>query len=80
MVYASGASLPDLLTEEEKSTGMLYPSLERIREVSQHVVLKVIRAAQQNDVDRNTSLRKMSDNDLKKWISDKMYDPFKAEN
>ena len=78
MIYASGAALPELLTEEELAAGMLYPALDRIREVSQHVVLKVIRAAQQNKVDRVTSLRGMSDDDLKKWIEARMYDPFKV--
>lgn len=79
MIYASGAGLPDMLTTDETAAGMLYPALNRIRQVSQHVALKVIRAAQKNQVDRAVGLRNISDDDLKKWIGEKMYDPVKAE-
>jgi malate dehydrogenase (oxaloacetate-decarboxylating)(NADP+) len=77
MVYASGAALPDMLLPEEIAEGMLYPSLSRIREVSQYVILKVIRAAQTDQVDRAVDLRGMSDKKLSAWIAEKMYDPFR---
>lgn len=80
MIYNSGAALPEKLLPEEIEEGELYPSLERIREVSRHVVLRVIRAAQEDKVDRNTELRDMSDEQLDKWILEKMYDPFKVED
>lgn len=80
MVYASGAALPDMLLPEEIAAGMLYPGLDRIREVSRHVVLKVIRAAQQDGVDRAMHLRQMSDKELSLWILENMYDPFKVDN
>ena len=79
MIYASGAALPDMLLREEIEEGELYPNLERIREVTRHVVLKVIRAAQEDEVDRNTELRKMKDDELDQWIAGKMYDPFKMK-
>lgn len=78
MIYASGAALPEILTTDEEFKGMLYPDLERIRDVSEHVALKVIRAAQNNGVDHAMELRDMSDGELKKWIQDTMYDPFEA--
>lgn len=78
MIYASGAALPDILTSEEAAAGMLYPSLHRIRDVSRHVVLEVIRAAQQDKVDRAEHLRHMDDKELSLWILGKMYDPFQG--
>jgi malate dehydrogenase (oxaloacetate-decarboxylating)(NADP+) len=77
MVYASGAALPEMLLHEEIAEGMLYPHLDRIREVSCHVILKVIRAAQADGVDQATELRQMSDEELGAWIAERMYDPFK---
>lgn len=76
MVYASGAALPELLSPEELSQGLLYPALDRIQEISQHVALRVIRAAQQSDVDGATHLRDKTDIELKTWIGQRMYDPF----
>lgn len=77
MIYASGASLPEMLTQDEIAQGMLYPALDRIREVSLRVARNVIRAAQKNSVDRATTLRNMDDKELDVWIGKKMYDPFK---
>ena len=77
MIYASGAALPAMLTSEEIAQGMLYPSLDRIRDVSLHVTRNVIRAAQQDKVDRAKELRNMQDAELDDWIREKMYDPFK---
>jgi malate dehydrogenase (oxaloacetate-decarboxylating)(NADP+) len=37
----------------------------------------VIRAAQQDGVDRAANLKEMDDEALDKWIISKMYDPFK---
>lgn len=79
MVYASGAALPDILLPEEIAAGMLYPSLDRIRDISRHVVLKVVRAAQQDKVDCAEHLRHMNDEQLSLWIIEKMYDPFKTD-
>lgn len=79
MIYASGAALPDKLTKDELAAAMLYPALDRTREISRHVTLKVIRAAQSDKVDRATDLREMNDESLEKWIDGKMYDPFKFE-
>lgn len=77
MIYASGAALPDKLTKDELAAAMLYPALDRTREISRYVVLKVIRAAQSDEVDRATDLREMDDKSLEEWIHGKMYDPFK---
>lgn len=75
MIYASGAALSQALTAEEVENGLLYPDITRIREVSIVVTRKVMRAAQQDGVDRETGLRNMSDVNLDHWIKRRMYDP-----
>lgn len=75
MIYASGEALPTMITEHEKSLGLLYPSINRIRDVSARVALFVIRAAQRANVDRMHHLRDMQDAELEAWIKAKMYDP-----
>jgi malate dehydrogenase (oxaloacetate-decarboxylating)(NADP+) len=77
MIYASGAALPELLTTDEVSMGLLYPAVDRIRQVSVRVARGVIRAAQQDGVDRVTDLKEMDDKALDEWIVGQMYDPFK---
>jgi malate dehydrogenase (oxaloacetate-decarboxylating)(NADP+) len=80
MVYAAGAAIPDVMLEKEIKAGLLYPELDRKREVGSFVALRVIRAAQKDEVDRATDLRRMSDDELLDWISKKMYDPFKVDD
>lgn len=46
MVEASSLGLADSLTEEEIALDLLYPRIERIREISALIALTVIRAAQ----------------------------------
>ncbi|KAJ5233010.1 NADP-dependent malic enzyme [Penicillium chermesinum] len=75
MIYASGEALSKALTGEELERGLLYPDITRIREVSVVVTRNVIRAAQADEVDRETGLRNMSDADLDSWIKSRMYDP-----
>ncbi|EIT78690.1 NADP-dependent malic enzyme MaeA [Aspergillus flavus] len=74
MIYASGAALSQALTAEEIERGLLYPDLTRIRQVSVVVTRKVIRAAQEDKVDRETALRSMNDDALDAWIKARMYD------
>jgi malate dehydrogenase (oxaloacetate-decarboxylating)(NADP+) len=76
MIYASGEALPTMITEEEKEMALLYPQMQRIREISVRVTRYVIRAAQKDGVDRWPVLRKMEDDKLDAWIRDKMYDPY----
>lgn len=74
MIYASGAALSQALTAEEIERGLLYPDLTRIRQVSVVVTRKVIRAAHEDKVDRETALRSMNDDALDAWIKARMYD------
>jgi malate dehydrogenase (oxaloacetate-decarboxylating)(NADP+) len=64
MIYASGAALPDMLSSEEPAIGLLYPSLERIRDISVHVARNVIHAAQRDGVDRAPDLKALDDRTL----------------
>lgn len=77
MIYASAESLSTSLNKQEVADGWLYPDIRRIREVSVVVTRGVIRAAQQNGVDRAVELRNLSDEELDAFIVDSMYNPFK---
>jgi malic enzyme len=46
MVEASSLGLAASLTEEEIASDLLYPRIERIREISAQIAMTVIRAAQ----------------------------------
>ncbi|RDB28053.1 NADP-dependent malic enzyme [Hypsizygus marmoreus] len=75
MVEASSIGLANALTEEEHAMGLLYPRVERIREISAHIAKEVIRAAQKAGVDRSTDLRRMNDVELVKFVNSKMWNP-----
>ncbi|KZM22301.1 Malate dehydrogenase (oxaloacetate-decarboxylating) (NADP(+)) [Ascochyta rabiei] len=77
MIYASAESLSTSLNKQEVADGWLYPDIRRIREVSVVVTRGVIRAAQQNGVDRASELRDLSDEELDAYIVESMYNPFK---
>ena len=94
MVEASSLGLADSLTEEEREFDLLYPRLERIREISAFIAMRVIRKAQAEvhgvhtsrifprvliycfqGVDRQTDLRKLSDDELLRHVVSKMWSP-----
>ncbi|KIY66306.1 malic enzyme [Cylindrobasidium torrendii FP15055 ss-10] len=75
MVEAASLGLAESLTPEEREMGLLYPRIERIREISTFIAKQVIRAAQKANVDDSESLRTMSDSALMQWIPTKMWNP-----
>ena len=75
MIYAAATSLSIALSATEVERGLLYPEVERIRDVSVQVAMGVIRAAQGERVDRETVLKELNDEQLKHWVYSKMYDP-----
>jgi len=75
MVEASSLGLANSLTPEEKSLGMLYPRIERIREISAGIAFEVIRASQAANVDRAPNLRAMNDEQLHAYVKSKMWIP-----
>ena len=48
MVEAASLALADSLNEEERALDMIYPRIERIRDISALIALRVIRAAQKD--------------------------------
>lgn len=75
MIYASAVGLADSLTEEERANNWLYPSLDRIRDISVRVARYVIRASQKENLDKNKTLQWLSDIELDAYIKTKMYNP-----
>jgi malate dehydrogenase (oxaloacetate-decarboxylating)(NADP+) len=57
MITAAALGLSQSLTDEETASGLLYPRLERIREVSASVAARVVKAAQEGQVDTAAELR-----------------------
>lgn len=79
MIYASAVALSNAITPSELSDGRLYPELDRIRDVSVIVAREVIREAQRQGLDREPSIRDLSDSYLDSWIRARMYDPTKED-
>ncbi|KZS96366.1 malic enzyme [Sistotremastrum niveocremeum HHB9708] len=75
MVEASSLALADSLTEDEKKEGLLYPRLERIREIGVKIASQVIRTAQSEGVDTTESLRTMKDDELAAYVKSRMWNP-----
>ncbi|KAJ7913874.1 hypothetical protein B0H13DRAFT_2003826 [Mycena leptocephala] len=75
MVEASSLGLANSLTPQEEAAGLLYPAIERIREISAGIAVQVIRAAQEAGVDRHDELRSMSDGELLRFVEGKMWNP-----
>ncbi|KAI0754223.1 malic enzyme [Daedaleopsis nitida] len=75
MVEASSIGLANALTPAEHDLELLYPRVERIREISADIALAVIRAAQKAGVDRAKDLRKMSDAEVLAFVRERMWNP-----
>ena len=75
MVEASSLGLADSLTASERADDLLYPRVERIREISADIALAVIRAAQKAGVDRAPDLRRMSDAEVLRFVKERMWNP-----
>jgi malate dehydrogenase (oxaloacetate-decarboxylating)(NADP+) len=73
MIEASSLGLAGSLTPDELSADLLYPRIERIREISALIAMKVIRAAQTAGVDRNPDIKSLTDADLVKFVEGKMW-------
>jgi malate dehydrogenase (oxaloacetate-decarboxylating)(NADP+) len=73
MVEASSLGLAHSLTKGEEDAGLVYPRIERIREISAQIATDVIRTAQKAGVSRNVALEGKSDEELKEWVVSKMW-------
>ncbi|KAI9567435.1 hypothetical protein HD554DRAFT_2107208 [Boletus coccyginus] len=75
MVEASAIGLANSLSSDESALELIYPRIQRIREISAHIAVRVIRAAQAADVDRSSDLRKLTDEELFEFVQKKMWNP-----
>ena len=75
MVEASALGLADALTDAERADGLLYPRVERTREISGHIARAGGRAAQKAGVDRAPDLRAMPDEELLAFVRERMWNP-----
>ncbi|KAG9315927.1 hypothetical protein JVU11DRAFT_3578 [Chiua virens] len=75
MVEQAAVALASSLDADEHAAGLVYPRLARIRDLSAHVALAVMRQAQTEGLDTNRYLRTLSDEDLLELIRDKMWQP-----
>ncbi|KAG1826641.1 malate dehydrogenase [Suillus variegatus] len=75
MVQAAAFGLAGSLSWDERALELVYPRIERIREISAHIAVKVIRAAQQAGVDNSTDLKRMNDTVLLEFVKGKMWNP-----
>lgn len=73
MVEASSLGLARSLAKDEEDDGLVYPRIERIRDISAQIAVDVIRAAQKAGVSRNGALKDKSEEGLKKWVVSKMW-------
>lgn len=75
MVEAAALGLASSLTQEERKEDLVYPRLERIREISAIVAHAVMRQAQREGIDDAVNLRKLDDGALLRHIKAKMWNP-----
>jgi malate dehydrogenase (oxaloacetate-decarboxylating)(NADP+) len=73
MVEAASLGLADSLTEAEHDDDLVYPRIERIREISGDIAVAVIRAAQAAGVDCKLELQDLDAAQLKAWVHSKMW-------
>lgn len=80
MVEQASVALASSLDREEREAGLVYPRLDRIREISARIALAVVRAAQNASVDGVPALRHVTDNTLLTYIKEQMWDPRPSKN
>ena len=73
MVEGASLGLAHSLTEDEEADGLVYPRIERIREISARIAVDVIRAGQKAGVSRNDVLKDKTDEGLREWVVSKMW-------
>lgn len=73
MIKAASYALAEFVTEEDKASGLIYPPLEKIRQISAHIATSVILKAQEQDLASATLPTEY--NALYSVVTDKMYTP-----
>lgn len=75
MIYAASKALADSLTSEEINQKWLYPSLVRIREVSNAVATAVIEESIHEGLSENETLKGLTHEELVDYVSNNMWSP-----
>ena len=75
LIQAAAQGLADSLTPDERYRNLLYPEVERIREVTITIAKTIIRSAQKAGVDTKIELRSMTDVELDTYVRAQMYHP-----
>ncbi|TFY53175.1 hypothetical protein EVG20_g10236 [Dentipellis fragilis] len=75
MIEQASIALAGSLEKDEHAAGLVYPRLDRIRDISARIALAVIRAAQNAYVDNAPALRHVTDNTLLAYIKEQMWNP-----
>ena len=75
MIEEASLALADSLTADEKADDLLYPRIERIREISAAIAVRVIETAQQQGLDSNVALRSLADGELLARVTKHQYKP-----
>ena len=69
MVTASSAALAEQITDEELALGLLFPSVNRLREVSKEVARAVVQQARKDNVAADT------DTDIEDLLESSIWSP-----
>ncbi|POY76220.1 putative Malate dehydrogenase (oxaloacetate-decarboxylating) (NADP(+)) [Rhodotorula taiwanensis] len=75
LIHAAAQGLADSLTPDENARNLLYPDIERIREVSMALAVAVVLKAQELGVARNEELKGASRSEIEHWVQRRMYHP-----
>lgn len=78
VIYQTSLALAESLTDEERAAGQIFPSVNRIREISHVIAMAVIRQAHREGIASRSKLKGLdveNDEDLGTWVSAKSYDP-----
>jgi len=75
-LYASALALSNSLTAEERSKGQIFPSVSRIREVSETVACAVLKSTIDQDIATKYTSKSTSQEDLLLYLKRKTYNPF----
>jgi malate dehydrogenase (oxaloacetate-decarboxylating)(NADP+) len=75
MIEEASLALADSLTADEKADDLLYPRIERIREISAAIAVRVIETAQQQGLDSNEALRNLPEGELAARVAKHQYKP-----
>jgi len=76
MLYAAAVACVDAMTPEEFEAGRTFPSMDRIRDVSHHVAVEVIKVALDAGLTTKVDRDELPDDAaISKFVAKKMYDP-----